>query len=269
MITLPERPAQTPAAMRAVEDAVRITSRLLSLPGVASPDWCDRAADLVMRETGAGAAGIAIVRAMPNGLIEKPAAAGFAGRSELCAAMPTVLESMRRTPFSQPAATGTRIAPVLATGATLATQPFSALGSLCSWIATATAHADPDSAGLRNVLVLLAHGVHDSAAVQAADALPRAQAAASALATIVRGFGSPEITWITPREQEVLELLVLGYSVREIGEKLARSPHTIHDYVKSMHRKLSAANRGALVARALGHHRFSLIELKPSEPAVR
>jgi hypothetical protein len=37
----------------------------------------------------------------------------------------------------------------------------------------------------------------------------------------------------------------------------------VHDYVKSMHRKLNASNRGALVARALGYHRFSNVEIKP------
>jgi DNA-binding CsgD family transcriptional regulator len=59
--------------------------------------------------------------------------------------------------------------------------------------------------------------------------------------------------WLTAREQEVLELLVVGKSVRVIAEELGRSPHTVHDHVKSLHRKLDASSRGELVAKALGH----------------
>lgn len=59
--------------------------------------------------------------------------------------------------------------------------------------------------------------------------------------------------WLTLREQQVLELLTLGKSVRTIAEELDRSPHTVHDHVKSLHKKLSASSRGELVARALGH----------------
>mgnify|MGYP000020274480 CR=1 FL=1 len=59
--------------------------------------------------------------------------------------------------------------------------------------------------------------------------------------------------WLTIREQQVLEQLTLGHSVREIAETLDRSPHTVHDHVKSLHRKLNASSRGELIARALGH----------------
>jgi DNA-binding CsgD family transcriptional regulator len=59
--------------------------------------------------------------------------------------------------------------------------------------------------------------------------------------------------WVSPREQEVLDGLILGRTVREIAEYLGRSPHTIHDHVKNLHRKLHASTRGELVARALGH----------------
>jgi DNA-binding CsgD family transcriptional regulator len=58
---------------------------------------------------------------------------------------------------------------------------------------------------------------------------------------------------VTPSEQVVLEQLVMGRSVKEIADELSRSPHTIHDHIKSLHRKFGASNRGQLVARALGH----------------
>ena len=49
------------------------------------------------------------------------------------------------------------------------------------------------------------------------------------------------------------EHLALGKSVKQIASDLARSPHTVHDHVKSLHRKLNASSRGELIARALGH----------------
>jgi len=58
---------------------------------------------------------------------------------------------------------------------------------------------------------------------------------------------------LTRREQIILEQLALGQTVKQIAEQMARSPHTIHDHVKSMHRKLQVKSRGELIARALGH----------------
>ena len=81
--------------------------------------------------------------------------------------------------------------------------------------------------------------------------------------------------WLTQREQIVLEQLTLGKSVREIADELGRSPHTVHDHVKSLHRKLGASSRGELVARALGHTTAdaepmgATIEHKPGEAVHR
>lgn len=59
--------------------------------------------------------------------------------------------------------------------------------------------------------------------------------------------------WLTPREELVLWRLVAGKKVPQIADELHRSVYTVHDHVKSLHRKLGASNRGQLVARALGH----------------
>ncbi len=64
---------------------------------------------------------------------------------------------------------------------------------------------------------------------------------------------SERIEWISDREYETLGHIVRGLSVREIAEQTGRSAHTVHDHVKSLHRKLRANSRGELVARALGH----------------
>ncbi len=59
--------------------------------------------------------------------------------------------------------------------------------------------------------------------------------------------------WLTDREHEILEQLILGHSVRVIAEHLGRSAHTVHDHVKNLHKKLNASSRGELIAKALGH----------------
>lgn len=59
--------------------------------------------------------------------------------------------------------------------------------------------------------------------------------------------------WLTAREQVILEELTLGKTVKQIAQSIGRSPHTVHDHVKSLHRKLDASSRGELIARALGH----------------
>jgi len=58
---------------------------------------------------------------------------------------------------------------------------------------------------------------------------------------------------VTDREHAVLDMLALGHSVREIADTLARSPHTVHDHVKSLHRKLRVSTRGELIARSMGY----------------
>jgi len=73
-------------------------------------------------------------------------------------------------------------------------------------------------------------------------------------AAMAFGVGEgPGAAQLTRREEEVLVELALGKSVREIAIELKRSPHTVHDHVKSLHRKLRASSRGELIARALGH----------------
>lgn len=69
----------------------------------------------------------------------------------------------------------------------------------------------------------------------------------------ISGVGRESADWISDREQEILAQLVLGKSVRQIAEESGRSAHTVHDHVKSLHRKLNATSRGELIARALGH----------------
>jgi len=59
---------------------------------------------------------------------------------------------------------------------------------------------------------------------------------------------------LTPREREALALIGKGFSVAQAAVALAVSPHTAHDYVRSIYRKLAIASRAeaAIAARELG-----------------
>jgi DNA-binding CsgD family transcriptional regulator len=56
---------------------------------------------------------------------------------------------------------------------------------------------------------------------------------------------------LSSREQDVLEHLLAGRSNKEISAALSISAHTVHDYVKSLHRKLGVRSRGELLSRVL------------------
>lgn len=63
------------------------------------------------------------------------------------------------------------------------------------------------------------------------------------LARIVPGEDAEKAGGLTKREREVLRLLSLGRSNRQIGEELHASPHTIANHVRAILAKTGAANR--------------------------
>lgn len=86
-------------------------------------------------------------------------------------------------------------------------------------------------------------------------------------------FGHTPVTpasTVTTREEQILQLLTLGCTVRQIADRLSRSRHTVHDHVKSLHRKLGATSRGALIARYLGRPADPLVrdDASPGAPAI-
>jgi NarL family two-component system response regulator LiaR len=54
---------------------------------------------------------------------------------------------------------------------------------------------------------------------------------------------------LTPREWEVLDLMSLGYSTRQIADELVLSTETIRTHVKNLMRKLGAKSRAEAIAR--------------------
>jgi DNA-binding CsgD family transcriptional regulator len=86
---------------------------------------------------------------------------------------------------------------------------------------------------------------------------------------VARSFGDAPLSdqlSLTPREELVLWHLLAGEKVPVIAKRLNRSIYTVHDHVKSLHRKLGASNRGQLVARALGHLGPLQPSSEPDEP---
>jgi len=59
---------------------------------------------------------------------------------------------------------------------------------------------------------------------------------------------------LSPREREILELLVGGHTKVEIAERLTLSPHTIDGHVRNIYTKLHVNNRSGAVAKALKEH---------------
>jgi DNA-binding NarL/FixJ family response regulator len=56
---------------------------------------------------------------------------------------------------------------------------------------------------------------------------------------------------LSPREYQVLELLAEGYLYKQIADKLALTPDTIHEYVKAVYKKLHVHSRTEAVVKFL------------------
>jgi DNA-binding CsgD family transcriptional regulator len=78
-----------------------------------------------------------------------------------------------------------------------------------------------------------------------ADVLPWAHAIARVALGEVEGL-LPR-AWLSDTERVVLQKLVRGDSVMDIAAAMGRSKFTVHDSVKSLHRKLGVHTRAALV----------------------
>ncbi|WP_117237007.1 response regulator [Thermus sediminis] len=60
----------------------------------------------------------------------------------------------------------------------------------------------------------------------------------------------PDLPTLTPREEEVLKLLALGLSVKEMARFLGVSPDTVKDHLEHLYMKLEAHNRVQALERA-------------------
>lgn len=58
-------------------------------------------------------------------------------------------------------------------------------------------------------------------------------------------------TYLTTREIVVFKHILLGYSARQIGEKIKISPKTVESYIETIRLKLQAKNKGEIIATAI------------------
>jgi DNA-binding NarL/FixJ family response regulator len=89
--------------------------------------------------------------------------------------------------------------------------------------------------------------------------------AAKILAEFARSESPPsqeEVSELTPRERQVLELVAQGGTNAEIAEELSVSQNTVKFHMKNILGKLHVRNRAEVVAYAL---RSGLIQLPPEE----
>ncbi len=244
------RESTGPRPLLALTSAARA---ICQLPTVPTQDWCDRAAEclaplfgssdvLILFSAGEGAGapidaiGVASRRGDPARLTETEDPRLSALRSRA-----SRLESIH-TPSG-----GTS---VMRDGA-WRSGSFGALWSGDSWsdLLVSETTVGTDGTSLSLVVVIATSG----SGPEAADWL---EAIVPVLGAHARGaLGGTRANpraWLTPREQEVMEQLIMGKSVKDIAETLGRSPHTVHDHVKQLHKKLNANTRGELIARALG-----------------
>jgi DNA-binding CsgD family transcriptional regulator len=68
---------------------------------------------------------------------------------------------------------------------------------------------------------------------------------------------------LSPREQQITELISLGLGTAEIASRLYLSVHTVRDYVKAIFEKVGVSSRGELVAKLFAEH-YAPIHLDPS-----
>jgi DNA-binding NarL/FixJ family response regulator len=79
-----------------------------------------------------------------------------------------------------------------------------------------------------------------------------AQIARRVLEMFSRMAAGPRVDYgLSPRERQILELLVAGSTKGEIANRLSLSPHTIDGHVRNIYAKLHVNNRSGAVAKAL------------------
>jgi two-component system response regulator NreC len=89
--------------------------------------------------------------------------------------------------------------------------------------------------------------VPDDARPRARRLIPRRRAGRAS----ARGLQRPAVDDLTDREREVLGLLALGHTNREIAEQLVLSVRTVESHRARIQRKLAITSRAELVKHAV------------------
>lgn len=234
----------------------RMSGRVTRLPAVPVSDWADHVARMLLGIESAAVAAAVVAEVTPDGSVRAVETTGVSAGGEASDGRVLAVVGSRLGRL-----TSLGFEPRLDASGTQLSAMDDTAGR--AWRQTPIARAFEDAqpaamavglAGLgkdRYLIVAIATvgaSVHTPAVLGAV--LPGLRRRAMA----ALGTEKLERTgWLTACEQQVLGLLVEGMSVKQIAQEIDRSPHTVHDHVKSLHRKLRASSRGELVARALGH----------------
>jgi len=268
--------------------AVRIAEGIQALPAVPTQNWCDLAAAALLPLGRAVVAAVTLAQIDEQGKVLRQEATGVAGSTfaQVATTVGRVVEASSYIPLdsADPSLAGLRAAMAQAKELGWLPGPLSLnhprvgvadeLG-IGNWRqshlgrrwARATGGVEPGSLTLLLGASLLPGATPGRALIVEVGVRDRTTSgdwAVAILETVLNSLvqrayaavgaePSDSTLWLTTREQTILNHLLLGKSVREIAEELGRSPHTVHDHVKALHRKLGANSRGELVARALGH----------------
>lgn len=281
-----------------LRSAVRLTERICALPAVATQDWCDRAAAALLPVDQPSVSVVLIGQVDEHGVIVRVEATGVAGQTSA-----EVTTTVGRNPTSSTSTVaidpndaalmrvrgsmaqarelswGPGTLPLAASRVTIVdrTQPTASApaGLLRRWEGVRFSGMLLGATGIghdRRMLVAevaLTGATHNGVLEPSAMAMDAVMPSLARRAVMAIGLDATDDThWLTQREQIILQHLLLGKSVREIAGELGRSPHTVHDHVKSLHRKLNASSRGELVARALGHMEQSSVTTRTVNTAV-
>jgi DNA-binding CsgD family transcriptional regulator len=244
------------SASREVQDQMnlvaRVVERLCQLPAAPAADWCQRAAAELLPMAGGTVSGVMVASYDSSGRVDGVEDAGAAsGSASSRETLERVLEPTNDAwTLSTLGDNGSRVVRVVETASLSApAADHWRAGGVEALVIASEALWSAEPARRATVVV----------GTRSADGTP-APAVASVIGAVARrvglAFGRAPLhpaARLTAREMEVLERLLLGLSIKRIAEEMGRSPHTVHDHVKSLHTKMGATSRGALVARALGH----------------
>lgn len=250
----------------------RVTERLCGLPAVATPDWCDRAARCYLPLAERGVVAVLIGTLSPNGAIEEREAVGAAIDGPGDASGDGQLPNLIRSRADRLPGLGFPLSNEALDRGFCATADRSSiprdwragpLGRMWAEIPAielflAGAPIGPRIGG-RMVLVMIARPDASAVAQREAVLTSTLPMLGKRALLAIGGERTAAGDWLTAREQLVLERITVGMSVTDIAGEIDRSAHTVHDHVKSLHKKLNASSRGELIARALGH----VAELQP------
>lgn len=257
---------QTDMTMNAYSRVASFVSSICELPAVATPDWCVRVAQAAAALTPGARAGAMVAMVEPDGRIGALETAGYAASPANAIGLHTADDGAVRARLERIGTVGFRPGDHAAQGFIVgrlnmltpaspgrSTLPTDAMDTPASRVLVALAHIPGASPGCALVVFV---ALPEPAAPLADEIVLALEAGIPILARrAAMALGNQPCSnapWLTAREHEVLEQLILGRSVKQIASVLGRSPHTVHDHVKSLHRKLNASTRGGLVARALG-----------------